>query len=117
VLLFITRVAGVVVPVGHPTPLQPVNVEYGAAVAEICTDVPKTYVPAPVTVPVPVLVPAVSVISVNCFSKNVAVHVLSPFMTTLAGLAVLVGQPVPLQPVKLELLAGVAVMGTDVPAL
>ena len=65
---------------------------------------------------VPDPVPAVVIPSVNCLSVNVAVHVVSLFSTTVAGLVVPVGQPVPLQPVKSELPAGVALICTDVPA-
>jgi hypothetical protein len=114
VSLVTTTVAGLLGPVGQPTPLHPVKSEFAAGVAEICTDVPAAYVPAPVVVPEPV--PAVGIASVYCFRVNVAVHVVSPFTTTVAGLVVPVGQPVPLHPAKVELAAGVAVICVALPA-
>jgi len=40
VSLFTTSVTGVVVPVGQPTPFQPVKSEFPAGVAEICAEAP-----------------------------------------------------------------------------
>ena len=108
---FSTSVAGLVVPVGQPTPLHPVKSEFPAGVALSCTDVPAVYVPAPVVVPEPV--PAVVIASAYCFSVNVAVHVVSLVSTSVVGLGVPVGQPTPLHPVKFELAAGVAEIWTD----
>ena len=112
---FSTTVAGLVVPVGQAaSPPQAVNAEVPVAVAETGTDAPAVYVPAPVVVPVPA--PAVPIVNVYCLSANAAVHVVSLVSATVAGLVVPVGQPVPLQPVKSELPAGVALICTDVPA-
>src|SRR5262249_32228099 len=96
----------------------PENVEPVAAVALRVADALARYVPPPVTVPLPV--PARAIVSVTWVGgapAKVATHVRFAFgMVRVAGEGVLVGQaPPPLQPLKVEPAAGVAVTVTSVP--
>src|SRR6267142_1996575 len=109
------------VPV-QPPPLQPVKAEPAAGVAVSVTAVPLANeaehvvpheIPAGVLVMVPLPVPVLLTVSAKLWSANVAV-------TDVAALIVTVQvpvpvQPPPLQPVKVDPAAGVAVSVTAVP--
>jgi hypothetical protein len=106
----------------QPPPLQPVNVEPAAGVAVKVTAVPLANaaehvvpheIPAGLLVTVPVPVPLGLTVRVKVWTAKVAV-------TVVAALSVMVHvpvpeQPPPLQPVKVEPAAGVAVKVTAVP--
>jgi hypothetical protein len=109
------------VPV-QPPPLQPVKVEPAAGVAVNVTTVPDVKevvqvapqeMPAGELVTVPVPAPALETVSANDDWTKVAVTVVAAFRVT-AQVPVPV-QPPPLQPVKVEPAAGVAVKVTTVP--
>jgi hypothetical protein len=113
--------AQVPVPV-QPPPLQPVNVDPAAGVAVKVTAVPLAKaaeqvapqeMPAGALETVPVPVPAVVIASVKGCRANVAVTAWAALMVT-AQVPVPV-QPPPLQPVKVDPAAGVAVKVTAVP--
>lgn len=119
----VTVVAALTVTVHGSVPVQlppdhPVKLEPVAGVAVNVTGVPKSkseLAPTPTGVTVPLPLPAPATLSANFCSVNVAVTVVAAFTVTVHG-AVPVHPP-PLQPVKVEPVAGVAVSVTDAPAL
>ena len=112
------------VPLVQPDPLQPAKVDPAAGVAVKVTAVPLLYVPEQVlpqlmpagllvTVPLPVPAFVIERVKVcGACGLKVAVQVLLAFIVTEP-----VVQPVPLQPAKVEPVAGVAVKVTEVPLL
>lgn len=106
----------VLVPVQVP-PLQPINVEPGAAVAVKVTNSPGAYgslQSAPQLMPVPVTMPLPEpdLVTVNGLASNCAFTEVATFTVTLH--AAVPVQP-PLQPTKLEPAVAVAVSTTVVP--
>src|SRR5437867_1143788 len=106
----------------QPPPLQPVNVEPVAGVAVSVTLVPLSKeaeqvapqsIPAGLEVTVPLPVPAPLTVRVTVWRLNVAVTVVAAFKVT--EQVPVPKQPPPLQPVKVEPVAGVAVSVTKVP--
>ena len=125
----VTVVAAVIVTVqvpvpAHPPPLQPVKVEPAAGVAVSVTAVPLAneaehvaphVTPAGALVMVPLPAPLLLTVSAKLWTAKVAV-------TDCAALIVTAQEPVPvqpppLQPVKVEPAAGVAVRVTTVPVV
>ncbi len=108
-------------PVLQPVPLQPVKVEPDAGVAVRATTVPLLKVaeqvvpqlmPAGELVTVPLPLPDLATDRLDVCRLKVAVQEVAAFKVTEP-----VVQPVPLQPVKVEPDAGVAVRATTVPLL
>src|SRR2546425_12401907 len=108
----------------HPAPLHPAKTDPAAAVAVRVTAVPllkvaeqidPQFISPPPLVTVPDPVPALMTVKAKVLRVNVAVTVVSAVTVTLHAPVPL--QPPPLQPVKFEFAAGVAVRGTGVPAL
>ena len=108
----------------HPPPLQPVKVEPPTGVAVNVTAVPLAklaeqvapqLIPTGALVTVPLPVPALLTVSVNVWSVNVAVTVVAAESVTVQ--APVPEHPPPLQPVKVEPAAGVAVNVTAVPLI
>src|SRR5438552_1416454 len=106
----------------QPPPLQPVKVEPAAGVAVSVTAVPleklaeqvaPQVIPAGALVTVPLPVPALLTVSVNVWSVNVAVTVVAAERVTVQ--APVPEHPPPLQLLKVEPAAGVAVRVTAVP--
>jgi hypothetical protein len=109
----------------QPPPLQPVKVEPAFGVAVSVTTVPIVTVveqvvpqlmPAGELVTVPVPVPALVTVSVKDACMKVAVTDVAA-VTVTAQVPVPVGQPPPLQPVKMDPAAGAAVRVTTVPVV
>src|SRR5436309_2706383 len=109
------------VPV-HPPPLQPLKVEPAAGVAVTVTAVPlgklaehvaPQVIPAGELVTVPLPVPALLTVSATVGRAKVAVTVVAALRVTVQ--APVPEHPPPLQPVKVEPAAGVAVNVTAVP--
>src|SRR3954451_9376811 len=106
----------------QPAPVQPVKSEPVSGVAVSVTDVPKAKscvhvapqsIPAGLELTDPVPVPSVETFRVSVFRVNVAVTERAwSIVTTQSPVP---EQPAPVQPVKSELAAGVAVRLTDVP--
>jgi hypothetical protein len=106
----IVIVAGFVLPVTSPD--QPVKVKLVAGVAVRVTTAPETYVPpagSRVTAPLPILM----TVRVWVPNAKVAVTVLSASIVIVAGFVLPVTSPD--QPVKVKLVAGVAVRVIIVP--
>jgi hypothetical protein len=110
------------VPVPVQPPLQPVKVEPAAGAAVKVTAVPLANaaehvvpheIPAGLLATVPVPAPALLTVSVTVCTANVAVTVVAALSVTLQ--VPVPEQPPPLQPVKVEPAAGVAVKVTTVP--
>src|SRR2546422_897320 len=106
----------------QPPPVQPVKVEPAAAVAVNVTAVPLAklaeqvapqLIPAGALVTVPLPVPALLTVSAKVGRAKVAVTVVAALRVTVQ--VPVPEQPPPLQPVKVEPAAGVAVSGTTVP--
>jgi len=106
----------------QPPPLQPVKIEPLAGVAVSVTNVPLSNeaeqvapqsIPGGSEVTVPLPVPALLLVRLTVWRLKVAVTVVAAFRVT-EHVAV-PEQPPPLQPVKIEPLAGVAVSVTTVP--
>src|SRR5438046_3151323 len=106
----------------QPPPLQPVKIEPLAGVAVSVTNVPLSNeaeqvapqsIPGGSEVTVPLPVPALLLVRLTVWRLKVAVTVVAAFRVT-EHVAV-PEQPPPLQPVKIEPLAGVAVRVTTVP--
>src|SRR5439155_25284011 len=106
----------------HPPPLQPVKVEPAAGVAVSVTAVPLVklaeqvtpqVIPAGVLVTVPIPVPALVTVRAKVGRSNVALIVVGADIVTVHE--PVPEQPPPLQPVKVEPAAGVAVSVTAVP--
>ena len=106
----------------QPPPLQPVKVEPAAGVAVNVTAVPLAklaeqvapqLIPTGALVTVPLPVPALLTVSVNVWSVNVAVTVVAAESVTVQ--APVPEHPPPLQLLKVEPAAGVAVRVTAVP--
>src|SRR5207245_1168124 len=123
VVVAVTVTAHEPVPL-HPPPLQPAKTDPAAAVAVNVTAVPVLKVaeqvdpqlispPPLVTVPDPV--PDLMTVKAKVLRANIAVTVVLAVTVTLHVPVPL--QPPPLQPVKFEFAAGVAVRMTVVPAL
>jgi hypothetical protein len=118
----IVTVVGLVLPL--QSPFQPVKVEPVAGVAVRVTVVPAAnaalqvaphVIPAALLVTVPVPVPALDTVRVyEETSANVAVQLLSAVIVTVVGLLLLLLQ-LPLQPLKVEPVAGVAARVTVAP--
>src|SRR5438128_11277782 len=106
----------------QPAPVQPVKSEPGSVVAFLVAVVPLSKplehvapqsIPAGLELTEPVPVPSVETFRVSVFRVNVAVTDRAwSIVTTQSPVPV---QPAPVQPVKSELAAGVAVRVTDVP--
>jgi hypothetical protein len=108
----------------QPPPVQPVKVEPAAGVAVSVTAVPLTKavehvapqeMPAGLLVTVPAPAPDLLTVSVKDCSVNVAVTAVAAFSVTVQ--VPVPEQPPPLQPVKVEPAAGVAVRVTAVPTV
>jgi hypothetical protein len=106
----------------QPPPLQPVKAEPVAGAAVKVTTVPLAKaaehvaphkIPAGLLVTVPVPVPALLAVSVKVCTAKVAVTVVAAFSVTVQ--VPVPEQPPPLQPVKVEPVAGAAVKVTAVP--
>jgi hypothetical protein len=117
VALHVTLLVRVTVPLLHPAPVQPANVEPVAATALSTTCVPllalwvqslPQLIPVAVTVPLPL--PALATVSVNVIRLKVAVHV-----PLLVRVTVPLPHPVPVQPANVEPVAATALSTTCVP--
>jgi len=106
----------------QPPPLQPVKVEPAVGVAvkatavlpeKLAEQVAPQETPAGLLVTVPAPAPVLETVSVKDCDANVAVTVVAALITTVQER--LPAQPPPLQPVKVEPAAGVAVKVTAVP--
>src|SRR5438094_943514 len=106
----------------HPPPLQPVKVEPAAGAAVSVTAVPLVklaeqvtpqVIPAGVLVTVPMPVPALQTVRTKVCDAKVAVTVVAA--ETVTTHVPVPEQPPPLQPLKVEPAAGVAVSVTTVP--
>ena len=125
----VTEVAALMVAVQvpvpvQPPPLQPVKVEPAAGVAVSVTAVPlvneKAQVapqemPAGALVTVPLPAPVLLTVSEKLWSAKVAVTDCAPLIVTVQ--VPVPEQPLPLQPVKVDPAAGVAVSVTTVPVV
>jgi len=125
----VTEVAAFIVTVqaavpAQPPPLQPVNVEPAAGAAVKVTAVPLAngaeqvapqLIPAGALVTVPVPAPDLDTVSAKDWSAKVAVTDVAAFIATVQ--VAVPEQPPPLQPVKVEPAAGVAVRVTAVPVV
>src|SRR6059036_3013359 len=106
----------------QPPPLQPVKVELASGVAVKVTAVPLVNgaehvapqaIPAGLLATVPAPAPALVSVRVKDCTANVAVTEVAAFVVTVQ--VPVPEQPLPLQPVKVELASGVAVKVTAVP--